>query len=508
MFLKNNTVRYVLISAVVVGVLGMAVLGVARVQMNRHLDNMLSHAAQTIAAQTLAAQPADGDSTSIAVPSPINGLYTQIWQPGDEMPVLAGASTGIAIYETPLDKTTVIDSAGIQTLSEPHYRTITTDDAAMRVLTYPIQGEGGTIAVVQVAADLTTFNSMIGVLRIGLLVGGVGLVAVIGGLSAWIVMQTLKPVRDITEAAARITATNDLKSRLDWRGTMQEMGHLTSVFNQLMDRIEYLFNVQQQFITDISHELRTPLTTIQGNVELMRLFGVDPESLTAIETESKRMTRLVSDMLMLARADYGGLQIDLYPVDFDSVVKQTLEQARTLAQNRHLSLTLRRCDPVCIQGNIDHLKQGIMNLLDNAVKYTPEGGHVVVDLHQVEDSAILRVSDTGIGIAQGHLNRVFDRFFQADTARVYNPEGNFGLGLSVTQWIVKAHGGKIGIYSQPGNGTTVTLILPRHVVAGIRPHHTLTEKKDVRRITNELSIVQVNTSPAHAQENTGVVIQQ
>jgi len=278
-------------------------------------------------------------------------------------------------------------------------------------------------------------------------------------LSLWFSHRALKPIEEITLAAASVAGTDDLGTRLKWSGPADELGRLTSVFNQMMSRLENLFSVQQRFVADVSHELRTPLTSIQGNLELIRRYGLDEQSLDAMQSEAGRMTRLVNDLLMLARTDYGGVKVELFPTDLDTIMLESYEQVRAITKDRDLKVVMAQFEPVRINGNPDRLRQLMLNLTNNAVKFTPDGGEIHMGLEHIRDQAVVWVKDTGIGITEADLTRIFDRFYQSDPARTHTGEG-FGLGLSICKWIVDTHGGEIRVTSQPGEGTTFTVTFP------------------------------------------------
>jgi signal transduction histidine kinase len=188
---------------------------------------------------------------------------------------------------------------------------------------------------------------------------------------------------------------------------------------------------------------------------------VDQESLDAIESEAHRMSRLVNDLLLLARADNGELKLNLEDIDLDIVVGEAYREARILAKDRDLKVTVVDFEPVRIKGDADRLKQLLSNLLGNAIKFTPDGGQIIINLRKTEHDAIIQIQDTGIGISPEHLQRIFDRFYQADASRVrMDTAEGAGLGLSIAQWIAQAHGGSIQVDSTLGEGTTFTVTLP------------------------------------------------
>jgi signal transduction histidine kinase len=380
-----------------------------------------------------------------------SNVYIQAWELIDQ-PALDNASLNIRNYPDPLDPHAL--GATHDTLSNVEIAGV-----PLRVLTIPIVYEGAVVGNIQVAESLETINASSRQLLLTMLISCAIAIVGAGGLSLWFSDRALRPIEDITRAADTIAGTNDLSTRLDWNGPNDELNRLISVFNRMMTRIEGLFRVQQRFVADISHELRTPLTAIRGNVEIIKRYGMDDYALEAMEAETQRMSRLVNDLLMLARADYGGISIDLTTIDLDAVVLEAYKQAQGLLHDRDLNMTLGEFEAAQIRGNADRLLQVLLNLIGNAIKFTPDGGQVVISLRRVGDQALLRVRDTGIGIRPEDLERIFDRFYQSDSSRVYSG-GGFGLGLSIAKWIVEVHGGTISASSRPGVETVFTVALP------------------------------------------------
>jgi signal transduction histidine kinase len=240
-----------------------------------------------------------------------------------------------------------------------------------------------------------------------------------------------------------------------------ELGRLAATFNQMLTSIEAAYVAQQRFVSDASHELRAPLTAIQGNLELLRrhpeMVSADrDESLAEAEREAGRLTRLVADLLALARAD-AGVTLQCRPVDLDTVVLDAFRMARSLAHGQELSL--EPFEPAQVLGDEDRLKQLVLILLDNALKYTPVRGQVTLGLHQRDQQVEITVRDTGVGIATEDLPHVFDRFYRADPARSRDPGGT-GLGLPIARWIARQHAGEVILSSTPGQGTMVVVQLP------------------------------------------------
>jgi signal transduction histidine kinase len=260
----------------------------------------------------------------------------------------------------------------------------------------------------------------------------------------------------------QITRADDLSRRIPYQGPPDdEVGQLIHAFNQTLSRLENLFHMQRRFMADVGHELRTPLTVIKGNVQIMRRMGsTDEESLSSIESEVDRLTRLVGDLLLLAQAESGKIPLDRRLVELDSMLLEVLNQMRVLTREK-LQLRLGDFDQVLVCGDQDRLKQVLVNLISNAINYTPAGGEVVVGLGKANNQARMTVSDNGAGIPAEDLPHIFERFYRGEKARTRARDGKgFGLGLSIAYWIVRHHGGRIEVDSTEGKGTTFCVWLP------------------------------------------------
>jgi signal transduction histidine kinase len=185
---------------------------------------------------------------------------------------------------------------------------------------------------------------------------------------------------------------------------------------------------------------------------------VDADSLEAIDSEVARMSRMVNDLLLLARADYGDLKVDLFPVDVDTIITDVYREAKVLAKDRDIQVKIEDFQPVRINGNSDRLKQLLLNLISNALKFTPDGGKLMLSLTERDDCAVIHVRDTGVGIPAESLERIFDRFYQVDSARTHT--SGAGLGLSIAKWIVEAHNGTIRAESEVGKGAVFIISIP------------------------------------------------
>jgi heavy metal sensor kinase len=332
-------------------------------------------------------------------------------------------------------------------------------ETQLRVYTVPLPSSDGQDPhyYLQVARLLDTYEHLNRVSLTALLMGFAAATASLF-VAVLLTPGLFKPLEDMATAARQITRADDLSRRVPYAHRPDEIGDLARAFNQTLERLERLFRTQQRLLADVSHELRTPLTTIRGNLDLMRRMGdTDPESLGAIQVEIERMTRLVGDLLLLARADSGGLPLDYKLVELDNILFDVYRQVRMLEPPAVIEL--EAVDQVTVLGDADRLKQLLLNLVENAVKYTPPGGTVRLSLSKKADWAFFEVSDTGVGIPPENLPHIFDRFYRVDKSRA-RAQGGSGLGLSIAKWIAEAHGGAIRATSQVGEGTTFRVTLP------------------------------------------------
>jgi heavy metal sensor kinase len=264
----------------------------------------------------------------------------------------------------------------------------------------------------------------------------------------------------------RISAEN-LSARLDVNNSRDELGRLTTTINDLLARLENSFAEQQRFIADASHELRTPLAVLRGETEvaLGKTRSVDEyqQSLSLIQDEAERLSRIVEDLFILARQPINTrAALNKERVSLNDAVRDCARAAQVLASQKGVSLKLGKELPsITLNGDQELIRRMILNLLDNAVKYTPAGGEISLALARQNGNAEIVVRDTGIGIPESAQPRVFDRFYRVDKTRA-RAMGGAGLGLSIAQWIVAVHGGKISVASAPAKGSTFTVVLPLH----------------------------------------------
>jgi two-component system, OmpR family, sensor kinase len=343
----------------------------------------------------------------------------------------------------------------------PIYTDKSYPDGHLRVLSVPLQQRNRIIAVLQVASGLevvdTTRKNLTDVLSI------IWVVAVLfSGIVVWFTLgQTLKPLGAITETVEQINRADDLSRRIPYLGSEDdEIGNLVGSFNQTLERLEALFTSQQRLLADVSHELRTPLTVIKGNADLMRrMKSLDEESLMSIDQEAGRLTRLVGGLLLLAQAESGKLALNMKRVELDLLITEVFQEMSILAGSK-VHVRLNEIDQAYINGDRDRLKQVFINLVANAIQYTPQGGEVFLSLEKIGEQARIICRDTGPGIPAEDLPHIFERFYRAEKSRTRRETTGFGLGLSIANWIVERHGGRIEVNSQEGKGTTFAIWLP------------------------------------------------
>ncbi len=307
-------------------------------------------------------------------------------------------------------------------------------------------------------------NDQLGRLSISLLLGSLGMLAIalVGGL--WFADRAMRPVKSITQTA-RAISESDLSRRINMRGR-DELAQLAGTFDSMLARLQRAFERQREFVADASHELRTPLTII--NLEVGRALSGTRKpaeyqrTLQVVDAENIRMTRLVNDLMTLARMDAGQTILQREDVDLSELALEAYERMQPLAERRQISLDVGELPEMTVRGDRQYLIQMISNLVENAIKYSQPGGHVRIETGLTtagnERKALLRVSDTGPGIPPENVPHLFERFYRVDAARARDleedtdsPTGT-GLGLSIVSWIVESHGGQIRVQQRDRKG--------------------------------------------------------
>ncbi len=283
------------------------------------------------------------------------------------------------------------------------------------------------------------------------------------GAGGFLARRSLHPIRRIMRTARDIGA-HDLRTRIPLSGTGDEMDQLAETLNGMLDRIEQQVQKVQRFTADASHELRTPLAALRGNAEvvLSRPRSTDELRQTIEESISQyeRLQRIAEDLLLLARLDSGDAVMRCESFSLDAALVDVADLYAPMAEEKGLSLIVEKPEPFVVEGDDGRLRQVIGNLLDNAIKYTPPQGRIRVSVGQCNGCARIQVADTGIGISAEELPKVFDRFYRVDPSRSTLSAPGAGLGLSICQSIIKAHGGRIDVDSTPRHGTCVTVSVP------------------------------------------------
>jgi heavy metal sensor kinase len=292
----------------------------------------------------------------------------------------------------------------------------------------------------------------------------VGLPAVVLGLLGgwWLTRRALAPVAGLTEAIKKIHERN-LRQPLPRTGNGDELDRLTEVFNGMLARLDDSFNRTREFTLHASHELKTPLTILCGETETAlrdeSLSVAARERAASLLDELRRLARIVDGLTLLAKADAGQVVLKLEPLPFNELVRDNFADAQILAEPQGVQVELAVCEEVSVRGDRHRLRQLLLNLADNAVKYNQPQGRVTMSLRRAGDMAEFTIANSGAGIPPEMLPRVFDRFFRGDAAHSQAVDG-CGLGLSIVEWIVTAHHGSVKIESVPSKITTVTVRLP------------------------------------------------
>lgn len=322
-----------------------------------------------------------------------------------------------------------------------------------------------------IMGSLTTVDSQLNRLLVSLVLGNLAMlvIAFLGGL--WLADRAMHPVKTITHTARSISET-DLNRRLNLN-RRDELGELADTFDEMLSRLQNAFDRQRRFVADASHELRTPLTIVNLEVNRVSSGRRSPSeyqhALQVINTENERMTRMVNDLMMLARMDAGQAILQWEDLDLSDVAVEAVERMSALAEAHRVSIETGEMPELIVRGDRQYLLQMVSNLIENAIKYGGEGQKIKIEsgsrFEKERDFAWLRVSDNGLGIPAEHLPHLFDRFYRVDQARTYgsdestSPSGS-GLGLSIVAWIVQAHAGEIHVDSEFGKGSSFEVTIP------------------------------------------------
>ena len=382
------------------------------------------------------------------------GIYVQVV---DQQGVPIAVSGPLGPGQLPVTTDLLQDAL----LGRSTYATLPAGAEQVRVLVRPLQSGGKIVGAVEVGESLHLFGVTQRTMR-QLLVLAALLAAntcLIGGW--WLTAHALKPLADVTRTAQRITETGKFAERIDVPSANDELRQLSLTFNKMLASLDQAFARQRQFVADASHELRGPLMVIRGNLNLL---GKDPapeerqEAIRDAAEEADRVSRLVADLLFLAEMDAKEV-VDRRPVILGEILEEVLQRARTFDGDAH-TIDVGLAESATLLADRERLVQLLWNLVENALKYTPAGGKIAIASTVSPETVQIEVSDIGIGIGAEHLPHIFDRFYRADQARSAR-EGGTGLGLAIAKHIVELHDGEVSVKSQPGRGSTFTVVLPR-----------------------------------------------
>ena len=331
----------------------------------------------------------------------------------------------------------------------------------LRVFTMPIVRDGRVADIVQVGTSVRRAEAVLDRYLHTLLVLiplGVGLAALGGAVIARI---ALRPVDEMTRTARRITA-EDLSRRVERPGTGDEMERLAETLNGMLARLEAAFTQTRRFAADAAHELRTPLAALRGGIEVALRAERTPEEyrrvLASSLEEVERLIRLAEDLLLLSRSS-AGPDVTRAPVDLEPLLLDVFDVGARLGQGAGVSVRTDAMASATVRGDATALRRALLNLIENAIKYTPPGGKVELGLTTGDGLAVITVSDTGIGLDPADADRIFEPFVRLDAARARDT-GGAGLGLAIARSIAVAHGGTLTVESRPGAGSRFVLRLP------------------------------------------------
>ncbi len=455
------TIWYTTLLTLTFFILGSIAYGLLAYSLSRDIDSALKGVAEVMVQRTRTgdAAPVPGDVDELFRRffgfSPLD-RYVDLFDPRGRRDPRLPHTYGNDLYISP--EALENASQGLHTIE-----TMTTTGVyPVRVLTIPVIEAGRVASLVRVGMSLENMVKtrrrflliMASVFPFGLLFAGGG---------GWLLARrALRPVDHMTRTARRISAEH-IDERLPVTGNGDELDRLAKTLNDMLDRLDDAFYQMRQFSADASHELQTPLTILKGEIEVALRSHRSPEEykdvLKSGLEEIDRINHLVEGLLLLARADAGVMRMDIQPVDLKMLIRDVCNQMMVIADEHSIALHSGPMESVVVDGDREHLRRTLLNLVDNAIKYTPAGGRVTLTLSADDRWASLSVTDTGIGFPADERQLIFDRFHRATDTRSRDA-GGVGLGLSIVRSIAKAHGGRIEAESPPGHGSTFTLFLP------------------------------------------------
>ncbi|OJX41192.1 MAG: hypothetical protein BGO78_00115 [Chloroflexi bacterium 44-23] len=458
---KRLTLLFSALIGAVLLVFGILVYSLVNVILIDQIDQRLTSTTNEIISSLSVAENNSLIGRSLAEINIGENQYFQIWKNANQL-----------ILTRPLGYNDPLDNYGLQQ-GRVLFHTNNLNERRIRVLTVPLETSRGPVGVLQVGFDLSlidiTLNTLLAVLIFLLIIA-----VILGAISTWfLTRQALYPLVNVTEFAKQITVTNNYSRRipLPEQNKKDEVFQLINSFNNTLEHLDHILSSQKRLMADVSHELRTPLTVIKGEIGLMRKFKqIDDDAISSIESEVDRLTRLVGNLLLITQADTGDLPMDFHHFQIDDLLCEIYHHMQVLA-GEGLKINLQHVEPLQVYADRDRIKQVLVNLIGNAIQYTPPGGEVSLALEKVNENVHISIKDNGPGIAKDDLQHIFDRFYRGERSRSRTRGSGFGLGLSISQFIVQQHHGLISVESNPNEGTVFHIIFPIKANESSSPEH-------------------------------------
>ena len=445
-FFKSIRTRLTIWYLMVIVVLLLVFSGVAYFMLDHNLYQNLDNSLQTRSTELIL-------STSSIIAPQANELILSFDSNGNLM----------REYGPLIDPTSIKGLVQQALLGQKTYMTsMTTDKQNVRLYATTFRVPFSNQLLVLVVGQLTTgVTGVLDTFRYVLVITAVGVIVLAGIGGLFLASRVLKPVEQITRTAQKIEES-DLSQRIAVKND-DELGRLASTLNDMIARLEEAFNRQRQFTADASHELRTPLAIMQAEATLAlskeRTEDEYKKSLETISQESTYMSSVIGKLLFLARSDAGKEQFNFEDVDLKDLITGLSTNVEALASDKGIKFTVDAQENLVVSGDKVKLRQLFINILENAVRYTPADGNISVSLVRKDGGALAIISDTGIGIPPEHLPHIFERFYRVDKARS-RVDGGVGLGMAIAKYIADSHKGKITVESEVGKGTIFTVTIP------------------------------------------------
>ncbi len=455
------TVWYAGLLAALLALFGVSVyFGLAR-YLEWSLKDSLAKQAQQIALSHLADVGITGEDYVIGeirehYAPEINSRFVRVTRSDGSLMYVSGVPQDGSFDPTGLLPPVGINEAGTREVHLPQ------GDGELLLYTMPFIARDGSRFLVETGAPYDAIESVLHGLLLTLVLGLPVIVALSIGGGYFVMRRALKPVDALTESAERITSRN-LNERLPIVATGDELERLSVSLNSMVARLDAAFTHIRRFSADASHELRTPLTVLRGELEAVaqepHLTAEMREMIGSALEETERLAKIVESLLVISRLDAGEARMERARFDLAELMAATIEQLRLLAEDKDITLVSDAQGTVEVEGDRARLKQVVVNLVDNAIKYTPAGGRVEVRVTREDDHALLEVNDTGVGVPAEALPHIFERFYRVDKARS-RAVGGTGLGLAIVKSICTAHGGRVKVESTENKGSRFQVQLP------------------------------------------------